>query len=55
MIAVAMDAWRVNEQGEPLEELEGGERESGGTVRCGMFYPPLRPPMREATPLYRRR
>ena len=36
MIAVTMDAWRVNEQGESLEELEGGERESRGTVRCGM-------------------
>ncbi len=36
VIPVAMDASRVNEQGEPLEELEGGERESGGTVRCGM-------------------
>ena len=36
MIAVAMDAWRVNEQGESLEELKGGERESRGTARCGM-------------------
>ncbi len=36
VIAVAMDAWRVNEQGKSLEELEGGERESRGTVRCGM-------------------
>ena len=36
MIAVAMDAWRVNEQSKSLEELEGSERESGGTIRCGM-------------------
>ena len=36
MIAVAMDAWRVNEQGEPFEELERSERESRGTIRCGM-------------------
>ena len=36
MIAVTMDAWRVNQQSESLEELEGGERESRGTVRCGM-------------------
>ncbi len=31
-----MDAWRVNEQGEPLEELQRSERESGGAIRCGM-------------------
>ncbi len=36
MIAVAMDAWRVNEQGESFEELERSERESRGTIRCGM-------------------
>ncbi len=36
MIAVAMDAWRVNEQSKSLEELEGSERESRGTIRCGM-------------------
>ncbi len=36
MIAVAMDAWRVNEQSEPLEELEGGERESGAAARRGI-------------------
>ncbi len=36
MIAVTVDAWRVNEQGESLEEFEGSERESRGTVRCGM-------------------
>ena len=36
MIAVTMDAWRVNEQGESLEELDGSERESGAAVRCGM-------------------
>ncbi len=36
VIAVAMDAWRVNEQSEPLEELERSERESRGTIRCGM-------------------
>ena len=36
MIAVAMDAWRSNGQGEPLEELERSERESRGTLRCGM-------------------
>ncbi len=36
MIAVAVNAWRVNEQGESLEELEGSEREGRGTVRCGM-------------------
>ncbi len=36
MIAVTMDAWRVNEQSEPLEELERSERESRGTIRCGM-------------------
>ena len=36
MIEVTVDAWRVNEQSEPLEELEGGERESGAAVRCGM-------------------
>jgi len=34
VIAVAMDAWRVNEQGESLKELEGSERESRGTIRC---------------------
>ena len=34
MIAVPVDAWRVNEKSEPLEELEGGERESGGAARC---------------------
>ena len=31
-----MDAWRVKEQGKSLEELEGGERESGAATRCGM-------------------
>ena len=31
-----MNAWRVNEQSEPLEELERSERESRGTTRCGM-------------------
>ena len=36
VIAVAVDAWRVNEQSEPLEELERSERESRGTIRCGM-------------------
>ena len=36
VIAVAVDAWWVNEQSEPLEELERSERESRGTVRCGM-------------------
>ena len=36
MIAVTMDAWRVNEQGESLEELHRSERESRGTVWCGM-------------------
>ncbi len=36
MIAMTVDAWRSNEQSEPLEELEGSERESRGTVRCGM-------------------
>ena len=36
MIAVTVNAWRVNEQGESLEEFEGSERESRGTVRCGM-------------------
>ncbi len=36
MIAVAVNAWRVNEQGESLEELEGGERERGAATRCGM-------------------
>ena len=36
MIAVAMDAWRSNEQSEPLEELERSEREGRGTIRCGM-------------------
>ena len=36
MIAVSVDAWRVNQQSESLEELKGGERKSRGTVRCGM-------------------
>ena len=36
VIAVAVNAWRVNEQGESLEEFEGSERESGGAVPCGM-------------------
>ena len=36
MIAMTVDAWRSNEQSEPLEELEGSERESRGTVRCRM-------------------
>ena len=36
VIAVAMDAWWVNEQSEPLEELQRGERESGAGARCGM-------------------
>ena len=36
MIAVPVNAWRRNEQSEPLEELEGGERESGAATRCGM-------------------
>ena len=36
MIAMTVDAWRSNEQSESLEELEGGERESRGTIRCGM-------------------
>ena len=31
-----MDAWRVNEQSEPLEELERSERESRGSIQCGM-------------------
>ena len=31
-----MDAWWVNEQSEPLEELQRGERESGAAARCGM-------------------
>jgi hypothetical protein len=35
VIAVAMDAWWVNEQGEPLEELQRSEGESDGTIRCG--------------------
>ena len=37
VIAVTMDAWRVNESGEPFEELERSERESRGTIRCGMW------------------
>ena len=36
MIAATVDAWRVNEQGEPLEELQRTERERRGTVRCWM-------------------
>ncbi len=36
MIAVTMDAWRGDEQSESLEELEGGERESGAATQCGM-------------------
>jgi len=36
VIAVPVNAWRRNEQSEPLEELEGGERESGAATRCGM-------------------
>ena len=36
MIAMTVDAWRSNEQSESLEELEGGERESRATIRCGM-------------------
>ena len=36
MIAVTVDAWRVNQQSESLEELQRSERESRGTVRCGM-------------------
>ena len=36
MIAVAMDAWRVNEQSEPFEELERSEREGRAAIRCGM-------------------
>ena len=36
MIAVTVDAWRSNEQSEPLEELERSKRESRGTIRCGM-------------------
>ena len=36
MIAVSVDAWRVNQQSESLEELQRSERESRGTVRCGM-------------------
>ena len=36
MIAVTVNpGWR-NEQSESLEELEGGERESGAATRCGM-------------------
>ena len=31
-----MNGWRRNERSEPLEELEGGERESGAAARCGM-------------------
>ncbi len=36
MIAVTVNAWRVDEQRESLEELERSERESRGTIRCGM-------------------
>ena len=36
MIAVTVDAWRGDEQSESLEELEGGERESGAATQCGM-------------------
>ena len=36
MIAVAVNAWRSNEQSEPFEELERSERESRATARCGM-------------------
>ena len=36
VIAVAVNAWWVNEQSESLEELERSERERRGTIRCGM-------------------
>ena len=36
VIAVTMDAWRGDEEGESLEELQRGERESGAAARCGM-------------------
>ena len=36
MIAVAVNAWRRNEQSESFEELEGRERESGAATRCRM-------------------
>ena len=37
VIAVAMNAGRVNKQSEPLEELQRSERESRGAIRCGMW------------------
>ncbi len=36
MIAMTVNTWWVNEQGESLEELQRSKRESGGTIRCGM-------------------
>jgi len=36
VIAVPVNAWRVNQQGEPFEELKRSERESRGTIWCGM-------------------
>ena len=39
MIAVTVDAWRMDEGGESFEELEGREREGRGTVRCGTGKP----------------
>ena len=36
VIAVTVDAWRVDEQSEPLKELQRSEGESRGTIRCGM-------------------
>ena len=39
MTEVPVDACRSNEQGESLEELEGGERESGAATRCGTGKP----------------
>jgi hypothetical protein len=39
VIAVTVDAWRMDEQSESFEELEGSEREGRGTVRCGTGKP----------------